>query len=65
MGKDIEKGWGLLPVLVWVANENEELRLPEPEEVRKEVWGMLGVVASHANMAQNKCHILYEGGTRT
>ena len=58
--RDLKKGWGLLPVLVWVANENEELRLPEPEEVRKEVWGMLGAVASHANIAQNKCHILYE-----
>ena len=47
-------------MLVWVANENEELRLPEPEEVKKEVRGTLGAVASHANIAQNKCHILYE-----
>ena len=45
VGKDIEKDCGLLPVLVWVANENEELRLPEPVEVRKEVWGTLGAVA--------------------
>ena len=36
------------------------MRLPEPEEVRKEVWGTLGALASHANIAQNKCHILYE-----
>ena len=60
VGKDIEKGWGLLPVLVWVANENEELRLPEPEEVRKKVWGTLGAVESHSNIAKNRCHILYE-----
>ena len=47
-------------MLVWVANENEELRLPEPEEVRKKVWGTLGAVESHSNIAKNRCHILYE-----
>ena len=29
--------------IVW-EEENEELRLPENEEVSKEVWGTLGVV---------------------
>ena len=43
-------------MLVWVANENEELRLPE---VRKEVCGTLLAVVSHANMAKNRCHIFF------
>ena len=46
--------------MVWVADEERELTLPEPEEVKKEVWGTLGAVVSHANIAKNMCHILYE-----
>ena len=37
--------------------ENEELRLPEPEEVRKEVHVIQRAVFSHANIAKNNCHI--------
>ena len=36
VGMDKKKGWGLLPILVW-DDEKEELRLPEPEAMRKEV----------------------------
>ena len=60
VGRDQKNTWGILPVLVWVTNEDEELRLPELEEVNKEVCGMLGAVVSHANIAKNNCHILYE-----
>ena len=40
--------------MMW-EEEEEELILPEPEDVRKEVWGTLGAVGSHANIAKNNC----------
>ena len=40
-------------------DEDEDLRLPEPEDRKKEVWGTLGAVGSYANMAKNNCHVLY------
>ena len=53
VGMDKNKGWGLLPVLVW-EDEEEELRLPEPEAVGKEVWRTLGAVGSHTNIAKSQ-----------
>ena len=59
VGMDKRKGWDLLPVLLW-EEEEDELVLPEPEDVRKEVWGTLGAVSSHANIAKNNCYRFYE-----
>ena len=59
VGMDKRKGWGLLPVLMW-EEEEEELMLPEPEAVRKELWGTLGAVGSHTNAAKNNCYRFYE-----
>ena len=33
--------------------------MPDKEEVRKEVWGMLRMVESHANMERKTVHDLY------
>ena len=51
VGMDKKKGW---------EEDEEELMLPEPEAVRKEVWGTLGAVGSHANIAKNSCYMFYE-----
>ena len=34
--------------------------MPEPEDVRKEVWGTLAAVSFHANIAKNNCYRFYE-----
>ena len=54
--RDQKKGWGLLLALLWVANEDQEIRMPESEEV----LGTLGAVVSQPNIAKNNCHFLYE-----
>ena len=46
-------------ILLW-EEEEDELVLPEPEDVRKEVWGTLGEVSSHAYIAKYNCYRFYE-----
>ena len=54
--RDQKKGWVLLLALLWVANKDQEIRMPESEEV----LGTLGAVVSQPNIAKNNCHFLYK-----
>ena len=48
VGKYVKTGWGLYPVLTFVVVK--AMMLPEKEEVRKEVLGLLRMAESHANV---------------
>ena len=41
------------------ASVDEDMVMPDKEEVRKEVWGKLRMVESHANVDRKTLHELY------
>ena len=59
MGKNENIGWGLNPILTWVASMEADMMLQDKDRVRKEVGALLRMAEMHANVGRKTLLELY------
>ena len=59
MGKNENIGWGLYPILTWVASMEADMMLQDKDRVRKEVGALLRMAEMLANVGRKTLLELY------
>ena len=50
VGEDKKFGWEIFPILIAMGPSKETPKLPEGEDIKKEVWSQLGRMVGHTNV---------------